>query len=157
MIISTTKPFSTFPGHREEVCASPLFYSYFGYHNRLQSPYRGQDALGAISYQDYEKLNSDENGYCKLHPRNLALYFNFERPRSPIGAFDDNALFMTPAIPFLFILFLLFSFPFKRFHIVTLCGLALLSFGTFTPLPRMLWWLVPGISLFRQWCRFQCA
>jgi hypothetical protein len=136
------------------ISASPLFYSYITYKDSLVSVFRNQSAsVQSTNYDDYVKMQ--KLSFSNLYPKYLLDYFGmFPDDREFITIYDKKTLFMTAGIPFALLLTLLMRVPFKRFQLSMIVLLAFLAVGVYGPAPRMLWSLMPGIGLFRQWYHF---
>lgn len=124
------------------ISISPTLYSFLKYRGQLYSPLRGYEIFGGLDYAQY--LQRVKNyGYDM---KALFLYgANHE---------DMRVILWNASLPFLSALL-----PFVRFKgktllvcLTFLCGLA--SLGTYSPFPRVLWYLVPTLALFRQWYQF---
>lgn len=134
--------------------ASPLLYSYFSYANRLSSSFRGQsDTIVSNNYDDYLSVASRQNS--SVAPKTLRTYFGFNFYKTEkIGTLDLTVFFITPAILLALFVLIFLPFPHKIFHISVLCLLCLFSIGIYGPAPKILWHILPGIKMFRQWYHF---
>lgn len=136
------------------ISAGPLFYSYFKFRNSLSSNFRGQsDGIAAIDYEQY--VNLRDMGSSSLLPSNALSYLQEDRPFSlTMGRADNNNLFAGIALPFVLLLLPWFGFAGRRFYFFLSLFLGLFSIGIHGPIPFLLWGILPGISLFRQWYHF---
>jgi len=136
------------------ISASPVLYSYAKYHDGLISPYRRQtQSIDAPDYAEYLKVNRAQ--FTSVEPTNFLFYRGFRGQLEPVRmeTLDVNAFYLSPLLPFLFLV----SFLFLRHRVaqfIFIAALAVLACGIYGPAPRALWSLLPGIRFFRQWYYF---
>ncbi len=135
------------------ISCSPLFYSYFKYHDKLSSPARMQaGTIEANSYEDYFQAALQTAG---VYPAYLRFYVTLEDKDQPwIDSLDRKALYASPFVGLLLLLSCFLKIPKRNYHLGIMAVLLLLSIGIYGPLPRLLWYVVPGIRIFRQWYFF---
>src|SRR5579883_1938 len=140
------------------VSASPLLYSYGKFHDRLITHFRGpESSLAASDYSSYYEMARWQQ--ASVPPKGLEGYLRRDEPPFGVNAvdFDDAAVRSTDAF-LLALLALILGLPLsgRRFHIVIIGGLAALVCGINGAMPRLLWRILPGVRLFRQWIHFSC-
>jgi len=134
------------------ISGSPALYAYFNHKDQLRSPYRGTQSLSSNSYSSYLKF---QDKLANGDPADLTKYVGLASQGSKAApSLNDGIFFMTTVLPWALLILLLGPFPNKAFHLGVLCLLSLFTLGINGFVPRLLWNVVPGFSMFRQWIGF---
>jgi hypothetical protein len=137
------------------VAMGPLVYSYARYNGTLRSSFRDQKvSIEATSFEEYDRVN--RLGPSSVYPENFSLFLQtkFAPPPAHVGDMDYLSFHATLAFPLALLLSLFVVFPYRRFILFMLAGLALSAIGIHGPMPKLFWYVVPGIRLFRQYYHF---
>lgn len=129
--------------------AGPLLVSYASHINDLRSRYRGAGKLIVPdSYDTYLKFNQEQ--LSSVTPDAFARYLGYEWPEQKLEPPDGNLL----SIGWLMAFAPLLVFSMRSGagpHILLTLFLAWAAMGIYGGAPRLLWNVMPGGKLFRQW------
>ncbi len=136
------------------VSASPLIYTYLTYADQMVSPFRGQgNGIFSIDYAQYLRMSQLQ--HSSLRPEDLKLYLlnGWVTPKL-LTYLDSNLFFAGHLLVPALMIGLFRPIPYKKYQYIAIVLLTLFTLGIYGPMPKILWHILPGISLFRQWGYF---